>query len=84
MDALIYETAYIGPEKSKSQLRISEKKFGNKKNASTSKALKGFFRKASHQGKLFQTCSNFLVKFDGGIHVFLATLNDITSVFCCL
>jgi hypothetical protein len=36
----------LGPEKSKSQLRISEKKFGSKKNASTSKALKGFFRKA--------------------------------------
>jgi hypothetical protein len=43
----------LGPEKSKSQLRISEKKFGSKKNALSDKALKGFFRKASHQGKLF-------------------------------
>jgi hypothetical protein len=59
MDALIYETAYIGPEKSKSQLRISEKKFESKKNALSDKALKGFFRKASHQGKLFSNLLKF-------------------------
>jgi hypothetical protein len=31
MPLLIYETAYIGPENPKGQLRISEKKFGRKK-----------------------------------------------------
>jgi hypothetical protein len=66
-DLLIYQTAYIGPEKSKSQLRISEKKFGRKKMPRL--ARQNFPLSETWQKnvkKIGQAFSNFLTRFADG------------------
>jgi hypothetical protein len=71
---LIYATAYIGPEKSKSQLRISEKKFGRKKMPSWTRQNISLSGNLAKPKKLSQTISNFFTRFDGGFHELSSTL----------
>lgn len=64
----------LGPENPKRPLRILEKKFLKKKNASTSKAQILFLATTGNVKNFFGKCFYFFTKILGDFHKFLFTL----------